>query len=391
MSTTNQEGQTLVEIAEDIYQLATDQMVNNQLKKAKKVQLIYAFNGTGKTRLSRTFKEVVCPNQEGEEDEAPPLKVLYYNAFTEDLFYWDNDLDNDRERKLKIQDNGFTSWLLREEGKGKYIVDKFQRYANKALSPQFNATYSEVSFSIKSGDDQATDNIKISKGEESNFIWSIFSSLLTSIIDDIEEQEKEEEIAPSSSKPHNFNELEYIFIDDPVSSLDDSHLIELAVDLAQLIKSSPEKLKFIITTHNPLFYNVLSNEFKPKKLVKRRLEKFADGSYQLSTQPNDSPFSYHLFLLAELDKAIAAGGIQRYHFNFLRNIFEKLSTFLGYTSWQDLLPGDTDEDKSAYYNRLLNIFSHSKHSGEEIAPLKEQEKAVLKFLVEHIRKEYKFK
>lgn len=120
------------------------------------------------------------------------------------------------------------------------------------------------------------------------------------------------------------------------------------------------------------------------------LEKFADGSYKLS-ESNDSPFSYHLFLLAELDKAIAAGDIQRYHFNFLRNIFEKLSTFLGYTSWQKLLPGDTDEGQSAYYNRLLNIFSHSKHSGEEIAPLKEQEKAVLKFLVEHIRKEYKFK
>ncbi len=61
-----------------------------------------------------------------------------------------------------------------------------------------------------------------------------------------------------------FDSLEYIFIDDPVSSLDDTHLIEVAVDLAELIKNSAyidnNGLKFIITTHNPLFYNVLHNE-----------------------------------------------------------------------------------------------------------------------------------
>ena len=59
----------------------------------KKVQLIYAFNGTGKTRLSRAFKELVAPkNQLEEEAGLASKKILYYNAFTEDLFYWDNDL-----------------------------------------------------------------------------------------------------------------------------------------------------------------------------------------------------------------------------------------------------------------------------------------------------------
>ena len=28
--------------------------------------------------------------------------TLYFNAFTEDLFYWDNDLEYDTERVLKI-------------------------------------------------------------------------------------------------------------------------------------------------------------------------------------------------------------------------------------------------------------------------------------------------
>lgn len=42
-------GQTLTEIAQT-------------LKDAnKKVQLIYAFNGTGKTRLSREFKRLIAP------------------------------------------------------------------------------------------------------------------------------------------------------------------------------------------------------------------------------------------------------------------------------------------------------------------------------------------
>jgi wobble nucleotide-excising tRNase len=62
-----------------------------------------------------------------------------------------------------------------------------------------------------------------------------------------------------------FNNLEYVFIDDPVSSLDDNHLIELAVNLARLIKSSESNLKFIITTHSPLFYNVLFNELDQQK------------------------------------------------------------------------------------------------------------------------------
>ena len=102
-------GQSLKEIAQALH---TD----------KKVQLIYAFNGVGKTRLSRKFKELVSPkNHDGEADESK-MKVLYYNAFTEDLFYWDNDLDADSKRKLKIQPNGFTDWILKEQGQERNIV-----------------------------------------------------------------------------------------------------------------------------------------------------------------------------------------------------------------------------------------------------------------------------
>src|SRR5690606_29735385 len=133
-----------------------------------------------------------------------------------------------------------------------------------------------------------------------------------------------------------FDQLEYVFIDDPVSSLDDNHLIELAVNLVQLIKSSLSDLKFIITVHNPLFYNVLHNEFKNDKFKKYFLKKNEDREYDLITQSNDSPFSYHLFLKTEIEKAIETGELKKYHFNFLRNILEKTSTFLGYGTWGEL-------------------------------------------------------
>ena len=108
-------GQTLEEVAETLRD--TD----------KKVQLIYAFNGSGKTRLSREFKELIDPKTE-ERDDDHRSKVLYYNAFTEDLFYWDNDLEGDVDRKLLIQPNNYTDWVLRVNGKGVRAVDLFQHY-----------------------------------------------------------------------------------------------------------------------------------------------------------------------------------------------------------------------------------------------------------------------
>lgn len=118
--------------------------------------------------------------------------------------------------------------------------------------------FSEVSFSILSSNNGTVENIKISKGEESCFIWCMFFSLLEDIIATLNISEDEHRATKA------YNKLKYIFIDDPVSSLDENHLIELAVNIAELIKTSKSELKFIITTHNPLFYNVLYNELSLK-------------------------------------------------------------------------------------------------------------------------------
>ncbi len=369
----------------------------------KKVQLIYAFNGTGKTRLSREFKNLVSPKDDEEVEETGLLnkKILYYNAFTEDLFYWDNDLENDSYRKLIIRPNAFTKWIFEDQGQDGNVTDIFQRYADQKLTPHFNARYikvddrdiivpafSEVTFTYERGNDEKSENVKISKGEESCFVWSVFYSLLEQVIGvlSIDKDSIYEERGTNQ-----FDKIEYVFIDDPVSSLDDKHLIELAVNLAELIKLDKSELKFVITTHNPLFYNVLHNEFKKGTFKKYFLKKDENNTYELTTQRNDSPFSYHLFLKFEIEKAIENGELKKYHFNYFRNILEKTATFLGYENWGDLLPKNDDEKNNPYESRIINISSHSKHSADETIELSPADKGVLKYLLEQLKTNYKFK
>ena len=357
--------------------------IAKQLKnKNKKVQLIYAFNGIGKTRLSRKFKELIQPKHNSEEE----IKVLYYNAFTEDLFIWDNDLDGDENRKIIIQPNNFTNLafgFLKDQGQDGNIANHFKHYTHSSITPKINDDFSEVTFSILRGGDDSINNIKISKGEESNFVWCIFYSLIEQIVEVLN-------IADANDRSTNdFDHLKYIFIDDPVTSLDENHLIELAVDLAQLIKSSESEVKFIITTHNPLFYNVLFNELKNAN--KFFLKKLESGVYELEEQNTDSPFSYHLFLKKELENAIKSGQLKKYHYNFLRNILEKTSTFLGYENWSSLLPNDANnEKKNPYEARIINISSHSKHAYDESANLPEDDKRVLIYLVKRLNENYHF-
>lgn len=348
----------------------------------KKVQLIYAFNGVGKTRLSREFKELIVPKNHDNEDEETKVKVLYYNAFTEDLFYWDNDLKEDTNRKLIIRPNGFTNWVLRDQGQESNIIKHFQHYTNDKLTPSFNEEYNEISFSIEAGNEESVDYIKISKGEESCLIWCVFYSLLEQVVEVLNIAE------PLDRETDQFNDLEYVFIDDPVSSLDENHLIELAVNIAELIKSSRSELKFIITTHNPMFYNVLYNELDLKKKNREGreccylLDKKDDGTYELIGKLGDSNknFSYHLHLISVLQEAVDGNRIEKYHFMLLRNLYEKTANFLGCTQWSDLLP----DDKKTYYNRVIQFTSHSTLSNEAVSEPTDPEKNTLKLLLNHL-------
>ena len=371
----------------------------------EKVQLIYAFNGVGKTRLSREFKENVTHEQKDEENHVVDAeKILYYNAFTEDLFYWDNDLDEGVNRKLKIHPNSFTSWIFEEEGQSDNIIRHFQYYTSEKLTPQFNErykilgedgveiiipAYSEVTFSIERGNEERIENIKISRGEESCFIWCVFYGLFNEIIEVLNSN-------PEDRSTNRFDNLEYIIIDDPVSSLDENHLIEIAVNIAELIQQSLKKsnLKFVITTHSPLFYNIIYNELgiknreSPEKESLKKgsylLSKKEDGTFRIERKPGDSnkSFSYHLFLKQTIEEAVKSNNIQRYHFTLLRNLYEKTANFLGYAQWSDLLP----KDRQLYYKRIINFTSHSTLSSEEVAEPTDPEKQMVGFLLDHLTK-----
>lgn len=390
-----------------------ESLAANLITKKSKSSLLYAFNGSGKTRLSMAVKEKLDSDELGQIQNMgiDEKKIFYFNAFTEDLFSWDNDLQYDWDRKLNINlESTFLKYILEEQGKENEIIDLFQDYLGifpegndlrtkqQIILPSFQDNFTTVKFSktytAKNGngeDERITENnIKISKGEESSFIWSIFYTFLNEVI------------LTKNDDQDSFPNLKYIFIDDPVSSLDDRKIIEMAVDLASLIKKSnftkatetvprSSGLKFIITTHHPLFFNVLFNELKSDSCSRFVLEHklqltTGDETYHLK-ETSDSPFAYHLKVIDIIDEAIKENQLEKYHYNLLRSLFEKTSTFLGYRSWEEIIP---ESEKDKVHRRYLNLFSHDKQSVEEFPDITEDDKEQFKVIYKSFIEKYYF-
>ena len=72
-----------------------EEIANQIILSDKRIILLYAFNTTGKTRLSVAFKDQTEDNNGGSH------AGVYYNAFSEDLFVWDNDTLN-KEDNIKL-------------------------------------------------------------------------------------------------------------------------------------------------------------------------------------------------------------------------------------------------------------------------------------------------
>lgn len=390
-----------------------ESLAANLITKKSKSSLLYAFNGSGKTRLSMAVKEKLDSDELGRIQNMgiDEKKIFYFNAFTEDLFSWDNDLQDDWDRKLNINlESTFLKYILEEQGKENEIIDLFQDYLGifpegndlrtkqQIILPSFQNNFTTVKFSktytAKNGngeDERITENnIKISKGEGSSFIWSIFYTFLNEVI------------LTKNDDQDSFPNLKYIFIDDPVSSLDDRKIIEMAVDLASLIKKSnftkatetvprSSGLKFIITTHHPLFFNVLFNELKSDSCSRFVLEHklqltTGDETYHLK-ETSDSPFAYHLKVIDIIDEAIKENQLEKYHYNLLRSLFEKTSTFLGYRSWEEIIP---ESEKDKVHRRYLNLFSHDKQSVEEFPEITEDDKEQFKVIYKSFIEKYYF-
>ena len=261
-----------------------------RLLNEKKYIILFAYNGTGKTRLSGEFKSL--GQQLNEETGEKTADTLYYNAFTEDLFYWDNDLDNDTERVLKFNKSSrFFNGLIDLDMDNR-IRPLLQRYADF----DFSINYDDASINFyREESTQRIDNIKVSRGEENIFIWCFFLAIVQLVID----------------KAEAYEWVKYIYIDDPISSLDDNNAIAVASHLAALMKG--EGVKVIVSSHHTLFFNVLCNEIgRAEQLF---LQKSKDNATYILKDTTKTPFFHHVALLKELKKASDTGILYTYHFN----------------------------------------------------------------------------
>lgn len=318
----------------------------------KRISLLYAFNGTGKTRLSTLI---------GGESEN---NTLTYGVFFEDLFIWDNE-----SYALKFNPHNRIIDFLKDQGLENQITDNFQELTKSKIHPSYDLEKGEITFNFAPGDDRSEDNIKISRGEESMFVWSIFRTILETVISALNTD-------PENRESEEFNDLEYIIIDDPVSSIDDTKIISIAIELIRVIDSyTGNKLKFLVTTHHALFYNVMFNEFK-KKGYKRSSWLLSKNSinFTLEQQKDDSPFGYHLVVKDKIQDAINTNSLEKYHFNLFRGLLEKSANYLGYTHWSDCLRSDHKKE----ILKIVNHYSHGKLSDLESRHFPDEDKALLK-------------
>ena len=325
----------------------------------KKIVLLYAHNGTGKTRLSIAFKDlgkkrVASPltteagerliTETGEqlETEVKQGDTLYFNAFTEDLFSWDNDLENDRERLLKLNpDSSFFEGPKKLAMEAK-IEEKLERYANFGFYIDYDDWF--VTFFRERDKENNPIPIKVSRGEENIFIWCFFLAIVQIAIDDDEDN------------PYDW--VKYIYIDDPISSLDEHNAIKVAHDLIHLLSTSSDHLRIVISTHHVLFYNVIANQLRKKTSVKFYLGKETDSNtYVLEDWENIPPF-HHLSTLLDLCKTRDSGELNSHHFNMLRRVLEQTAAFFGHDSWTECLRPREGESEKAFQKRILDLNSH---------------------------------
>ena len=179
----------------------------------------------------------------------------------------------------------------------------------------------EITFFHDSDENGDPVPIKISRGEENLFIWCFFLAVAQIALD-------EEDGSP-------YEWVKYIFIDDPISSLDDNNAIAVASHLAQLLKGANGQIKTVLSSHHTLFFNVMWNELYEKR--KDLQPYFLDinrstGTYTLR-HTNDTPFYHHVALLKQLHEAAQSNQLYTYHFNMLRSILEKTATFHGFKNF----------------------------------------------------------
>lgn len=342
---------------------------------AKRFILLYAYNGTGKTRLSTTFKDI--GKVIGVEGEATSRDTLYFNAFTEDLFSWDNDLEHDQRRVLTLNgDSQFFAGLHALEMDVK-IGKQLERYAD--FNFYINYQSWTVTFFRERESNGDPKSIKVSRGEENIFIWCFFLAIVQLAMDGAEA----------------YKWVKYIYIDDPISSLDEHNAIVVANHLVQLFRDTPNQLKTVISTHHILFFNVLSNEIK-NLLNTREFPQYClnrdriSGGYKLHRQRTDTPFFHHVSSLVELYEAAQADKINTHHFNTLRSVLEKTAVFHGYGHFSACIKKAPNDADGILHQRFIDLLSHGKYSLYEPKEMGEETRDYFRTILYGFLEDYPF-
>lgn len=354
----------------------------------KKFVLLYAYNGTGKTRLSTAFKNI--GKTVDADGEVTARDTLYFNAFTEDLFQWDNDLVNDSRRVLKINsDSRFFAGLAELEMDNR-IRPLLSRYAD--FDFRIDTAAWTVSFSreeTRNGATTTVDDIKVSRGEENIFIWCFFLAIVQLVLDGAEA----------------YAWVKYVYIDDPISSLDEhnaivvaNHLVQLYRDIARNdsgdIETDRIKVSTVISTHHHLFFNVLYYELK-NGFGNRAMHHVlacprATRRYTLVQQKGDTPAFHHVAALVELDKVARGDDIHTHHFNMLRAVLEKTALFLGYTHFSACIKTGPDDADGVLHQRFVDLLSHGKYSLYEPETMGDETKQYFRTIVRQFLDRYPY-
>lgn len=346
----------------DLPALAVDfrqQLTNSN----KKFILLYAYNGIGKTRLSTTFKDI--GKLAGQPD------TLYFNAFTEDLFSWHNDLAGDSERYLILHPSSNFFAGLEELEMDNRIRPLLQRYTDldfrldtiPVMDGGGRVIRDEriVRFSrdvVSGGTAVTVDNIKISRGEENIFIWCFFLAIVQLAIDD------------DGTGPYSW--VKYIYVDDPISSLDEQNAIAVANHLMHILKDDGNRLRAIISTHHTLFFNVLCNDFR-NKAHKYQLKRIGTFQYVLE-DTSSRPFLHHLSTLVELHEAQLSGALYSHHFTMMRRVMEQTANYFGIDDWSECIQMEGDDADRTLAKRMIDIMSHGDYLLFEAREMVEENK-----------------
>ena len=305
------------------------------------VHLLYAFNSVGKTRLSVAYKNAT---KEADGTHAG----IYYNAYSEDLFAWNNDIENaEADIRLTVLPSSLNR--LHAELNELEIHAKLKPYRPSydfrfAMHPDPEMGIDSISFFPEGTQPGDVPAMKISRGEERIFVWCFFLAIM--------EVEGWAEI-----------QTRHIFIDDPVSSLDDHNIFVTASTLYDLIEKHFDERKIIIATHHVGLFSILfdwlkkgekSDKYKSGTSASILSSKF--GEVSLETHKSDV-FLYHLRVLQLLELARQENNVRAYHLALLRQMLENVSSFLGVGRISYVLKriGFEDADEIA---RIVNALAH---------------------------------